>query len=108
MQEANENKDSCSARLGQKIKDFRFSTYNPETDSFEEHSFSEYSLLRKWIILFFYPADFTFVCPTELADISKYCKMLKDMDVEIVSMFDKPKEEVDSLTEKINRIYFGT
>lgn len=37
------------------------------------------------------------------------CASCKDvLDVEIVSMFDKPKEEVDSLTEKINRIYFGT
>ena len=86
MQEANENKELCSVHLGQKIKDFSFSTYNPVTDSFEEHSFSEYSLLRKWIVLYFYPADFTFVCPTELADISKYCKQLKDMDVEIISI----------------------
>lgn len=86
MQEANENKKSGSAMLGQKIKDFTFSTYNPETDSFEEHSFSEYSLLRKWIILYFYPADFTFVCPTELADIGKYYAQLKDMGVEIISI----------------------
>ena len=52
MQEANENKELCSVHLGQKIKDFSFSTYNPVTDSFEEHSFSEYGLLRKWIILY--------------------------------------------------------
>ena len=57
MQEANENKELCSVHLGQKIKDFSFSTYNPVTDSFEEHSFSEYGLLRKWIVLYFYPAE---------------------------------------------------
>ncbi|OXS29476.1 MAG: peroxiredoxin [Desulfovibrio sp. MES5] len=86
MQETNDNKSLCSARLGQKIKDFTFSTYNPETDSFEEHSFSEYSQLRKWVIIYFYPADFTFVCPTELADIGKYYTRLKDMGVEIISI----------------------
>lgn len=86
MQETNENNNPCSVRLGQKIKDFTFSTYNPKTDSFEEHCFSEYSLQRKWIILYFYPADFTFVCPTELADIGKYYTQLKDMGVEVISI----------------------
>jgi len=26
----------------------------------------------KWLILFFYPADFTFICPTELEEMAKY------------------------------------
>ena len=29
-------------------------------------------LKGKWAILFFYPADFTFVCPTELVDMAEY------------------------------------
>ncbi|MDR1113396.1 MAG: redoxin domain-containing protein, partial [Bacteroidales bacterium] len=40
----------------------------------------------KWAIFFFYPADFTFVCPTELADMAdKYAKF-KEMGVEIYSV----------------------
>lgn len=73
-------------KLGEKIKDFTFSTYNPVTDSFEEHSFYEYSLQRKWLVLFFYPADFTFVCPTELADVAKYYENFKEKDIEVISI----------------------
>ncbi len=32
----------------------------------------------KWSILFFYPADFTFVCPTELADLAAKHEELKN------------------------------
>lgn len=40
----------------------------------------------KWAIFFFYPADFTFVCPTELEDLQdKYAK-LKEMGVEVYSV----------------------
>jgi peroxiredoxin (alkyl hydroperoxide reductase subunit C) len=38
----------------------------------------------RWLILFFYPADFTFVCPTELKDLQKLYDdfaWLKDVDV---------------------------
>jgi len=40
----------------------------------------------KWVILFFYPADFTFVCPTELGDMADKYSKLKEMDVEVLSI----------------------
>jgi peroxiredoxin (alkyl hydroperoxide reductase subunit C) len=40
----------------------------------------------KWIILFFYPADFTFVCPTELKEMSDYYSDFKDGGAEIFSI----------------------
>ncbi len=43
-------------------------------------------LLGKWAILFFYPADFTFVCPTELLDMADQYDTLKAMNVEIYSV----------------------
>ncbi|MDR3261567.1 MAG: peroxiredoxin [Tannerella sp.] len=40
----------------------------------------------KWAIFFFYPADFTFVCPTELADMAdKYAKF-QELGVEVYSV----------------------
>ncbi|MDY3089730.1 MAG: alkyl hydroperoxide reductase subunit C [Porphyromonas sp.] len=43
-------------------------------------------LKGKWAILFFYPGDFTFVCPTELADLQDYYAELKSLGVEVYSV----------------------
>lgn len=74
------------ARIGERIHDFTFSTYNPDTDSFEDHNFSEFLLEKKWLVLYFYPADFTFVCPTELSDVAQFHNELRGMDVELIAV----------------------
>ena len=43
-------------------------------------------LKGKWSVLFFYPADFTFVCPTELGDMADKYSKLKEMGVEVYSV----------------------
>jgi NADH-dependent peroxiredoxin subunit C len=43
-------------------------------------------LLGKWSVLFFYPADFTFVCPTELGDMADHYPTFKEMGVEVYSV----------------------
>src|SRR3989338_1056688 len=40
----------------------------------------------KWIVLFFYPADFTFVCPTELGDLADHYEQLKKLNTEVISV----------------------
>lgn len=40
----------------------------------------------KWGIFFFYPADFTFVCPTELVDMAEKYEQFQAMGVEIYSV----------------------
>lgn len=40
----------------------------------------------KWALFFFYPADFTFVCPTELEDLADKYEQLKSMGVEVFSV----------------------
>ena len=37
----------------------------------------------KWAVFFFYPADFTFVCPTELEDLGEHYDMLQKLGVEV-------------------------
>jgi len=73
-------------QLGQKIQNFAFSTYNPVENRFEEHTLYEYALAKKWLVLYFYPADFTFVCPTELSDLAKYQDQLEQLGIDIVSV----------------------
>lgn len=40
----------------------------------------------KWAVFFFYPADFTFVCPTELGDVADHYEELQKMGVEVFSV----------------------
>jgi peroxiredoxin len=40
----------------------------------------------KWLILFFYPADFTFVCPTELGDLADNYEKITSLGAEVVSV----------------------
>jgi alkyl hydroperoxide reductase subunit AhpC len=43
--------------------------YDPKTDS--DSSMTSADLKGKWYVLVFYPADFTFVCPTEMKDLAE-------------------------------------
>ena len=47
---------------------------------------SEDNLKGKWSVVCFYPADFTFVCPTELEDLQNEYATLKDLGVEVYSV----------------------
>ena len=47
---------------------------------------SEKDVLGKWAVFFFYPADFTFVCPTELGDLADHYAELQKRGVEVFSV----------------------
>ncbi len=47
---------------------------------------SDADLKGKWSVVFFYPADFTFVCPTELGDLADHYAELKGLGVEVYSV----------------------
>jgi len=47
-------------------------------------SLKDYS--GKWVILFFYPADFTFVCPTELGELAAHYEEIKSLGAEVISV----------------------
>ncbi|GAA2179793.1 alkyl hydroperoxide reductase subunit C [Brooklawnia cerclae] len=47
---------------------------------------SDTDVLGKWAIFFFYPGDFTFVCPTELGDLADYYAELQELGVEVYSV----------------------
>lgn len=52
-----------SAKVGQKAPDFQGQAVMPNGE-FKTIKLSDYK--GKWVVLFFYPLDFTFVCPTEI------------------------------------------
>lgn len=73
-------------KVGEKVPDFEMDTYFTEKKDFGKIRFTDISKKGKWLILFFYPADYTFVCPTELADVGDIYKDLQKEGVELVSM----------------------
>jgi peroxiredoxin (alkyl hydroperoxide reductase subunit C) len=56
-----EETSCCTLRVGQAVPDFTMETYEPGQFSFGEVSLDALKKAGKWTILFFYPADFTFV-----------------------------------------------
>lgn len=52
---------SACIQVGQKAPDFKLETYDPQKGDFSEISLGGQMERKKWTILFFYPADFTFV-----------------------------------------------
>jgi len=48
-------------KVGQQVPDFELKAYNPESHNFESVTLADQKKAGKWTILFFYPADFTFV-----------------------------------------------
>ena len=51
-------------------------------DKFQDISLSDYK--GKWVVLFFYPLDFTFVCPTEILEFSKRAEEFKALGAEVI------------------------
>ena len=53
---------------------------------FEFKKITDADLKGKWSVVFFYPADFTFVCPTELEDLADNYAEFKKIGCEIYSV----------------------
>ena len=68
--------------INTKIKPFKATAYHNGKDV----TVTDDDLKGKWSVLFFYPADFTFVCPTELGDLADHYAQLRDMGVEVYSV----------------------
>src|SRR6478752_3243180 len=64
------------------ILPFRASAYH----NGEFTTVTEADLHGKWSVVFFYPADFTFVCPTELGDLADNYATFQELGVEIYSV----------------------
>lgn len=69
-------------KIGQKLPDFELDAY--KNGGFIKIKLSQY--LGKWLVLFFYPADFSFVCPTELGELGDNYEMIKSLNAEVLSI----------------------
>ena len=69
-------------KVGHPVPDFEFEVF--QDDKVKKVRLSDYK--NKWLVLFFYPADFTFVCPTELEELAQQYDQFKKLGAEIISM----------------------
>jgi len=68
--------------IGQKPYDFEFEIF--QDNKIIKKKISDYK--GKWSVWFFYPADFTFVCPTELEEMADNHNTFKKFGAEIISV----------------------
>lgn len=72
--------------VGQKFPEFKL-TGVVSTDSKNAfQTFDRNSFPGKWLVVFFWPKDFTFVCPTEIAGFGKLDREFKDRDAQILGV----------------------
>lgn len=70
------------AKINQSIPEFKAQAFHKG----EFKTITSEDVKGKWSIFLFYPADFTFVCPTELEDMAKIYDELQALDVEVYSV----------------------
>ena len=68
--------------INKEIANFKVQAYHNN----EFKTVTKDDVLGKWSVFFFYPADFTFVCPTELEDLADKYEQFKAIGVEIYSV----------------------
>lgn len=73
-------------RVGCEVPDFKLETYDPAKGDFGEVSLSTLKANGKWTILFFYPADFTFVCATEFAALAEQYAHFRELGAEVITV----------------------
>jgi alkyl hydroperoxide reductase subunit AhpC len=76
--------------VGEKLPNFKVVGVKPKFNSHEENGVSAFepitqdSFPGKWKVIFFYPKDFTFVCPTEIAEFARLNKDFEDRDAVVM------------------------
>ena len=89
MSDNNQCDHTCECgpvRVGMDTPNFEMETYDPKACAFGKISLDELKQQKKWTVLVFYPADFTFVCPTELADLAEKHEALAKLGAAVIGV----------------------
>lgn len=70
--------------VGKPAPHFEMEVALGDGENFDKVSLSDYR--GKWLVLFFYPLDFTFVCPTEITALSDAYEDFKQLNCEILGV----------------------
>jgi len=70
--------------IGKLVPDLTLEAYLPESDKSQTIKLTDYR--DKWLVLVFYPADFSFVCPTELEELADRYQDFKKLGATVLSV----------------------
>ena len=76
--------------VGETLPDFKITGVKPRFNRHEENGESAFETLTpqsfpgKWKVIFFYPKDFTFVCPTEIAEFARLNPQFEERDAVVL------------------------
>ncbi|MGM0380041.1 MAG: peroxiredoxin [Bacillota bacterium] len=70
--------------VGKKAPNFEMTAVKGDGSDFKKISLKDYK--GKWLVMFFYPLDFTFVCPTEITGFSKEIDKFKEENAEVLAV----------------------
>lgn len=79
-----EKKSMSFSMVRREMPEFTMEAFDSKTGHFTQVSSSDYK--GKWAVVCFYPADFTFVCPTEIAAMNAKYDEFQKMNVEILAV----------------------
>src|SRR4030042_5036481 len=74
-------KGNSMIQVGSKAPDFTMQAVMPD-GQFKDVHLSDYN--GRWLVLFFYPLDFTFVCPTEITGFSQRMEDFRKLNCEVL------------------------
>ena len=80
------NEEKVTISVGQTVPNFEMEVFDPKRNDFGKITLESLLKEKKWVILLFYPADFTFVCPTELSGLAGQYDELKKLGSEAISV----------------------
>lgn len=72
--------------VGKKFPDFKLTGVVSSDPKTAFQTIDQNTYAGKWLVVFFWPKDFTFVCPTEIAGFAKLDGEFKDRDAQILGV----------------------
>ena len=72
--------------IGDKFPEFKLQAAVSLDKGKEFKELTEKSYAKKWLVLFSWPMDFTFICPTEIAEFGKQDAAFKDRDAQLLGV----------------------
>ncbi|OGZ07775.1 MAG: peroxiredoxin [Candidatus Lloydbacteria bacterium RIFCSPHIGHO2_02_FULL_50_13] len=79
------NEKETVLTIGDTLPPLELAAYDPKKDKDVILKTQDYKV-KKWLIFFFYPADFTFICPTELKEMAEHYHEFEREGTEVLSV----------------------